>query len=95
MWRLFTAIIFAGLAAVAAAISAALVARLAPAGADTVATGAAAAVAGMLFGLFYAWTRRIPWSRFRAAWLLWQTQLARQVWWAAAGVVSVAVLVYY
>ena len=95
MWRVLKFTIFAGLAALAAMIGSAVMTRVAPAGTDNLVTGVAAAVSGMLFGVFYAWTRGIPWHRLAAVVRVWQMHLAGQVWWAAASCISVAVLVFY
>ena len=95
MPRIVRAIVFAGLAALAAIVGSTVMTRMAPAGTDSWLSGGTAAVAGMLFGLVYAWTRGAGWQNLLAAMVHWQGSLWRNVGWTALGCISAAVLVFY
>ena len=95
MWRAMKVVVFACVSALAAALGGAAVARMAPAGTGDVAAATAAGIGGLLFGLIYAWFRGIPWQRLRERLKIWRFRLAAQFWWAVAGCISVAVLVFY
>ena len=50
---------------------------------------------GLVTGLFVAWLRGIAWSQLPQRFRVWSSRFAYDCAWAALGVASVAILLYY
>lgn len=95
MWRFLRFLLQAGAVVAVAALSFLAMEKAAIPGAGGIANGIVAAAGGMILGLIFGWLRSIPWHRLPVMFRAWRLRFANQCAWAALGIVSVAVLVYY